>query len=620
MKRSGLVLAGIVVVGVCAASVPPNFGQAVPGSAPVVPIPPPSSNRPVQLVAYDSCDKALSEFRRAARPNVGPYGAAVSLTDMGQPIPEGSIATDSRGEKPAAAPQQPPGAPAPTHSTTNVQEAGVDEPDLVKTDGKRIVSIADGRLRVVDVASRTVTGTLELPNASASQLLLHGDRALVVTTSMMMAKPLLPNDYQVGGASFVLVDLSGAPKSLGTLTVDGMYVDARQIGGVARVVVSSQPRLQYVLPGDRTEPQALQENLRILDTAPIDAWLPRYELTTPTSRSDGTLVDCSRISYPEEHTATSLLTVLTLDLAGALGTGDPVSIVATGSTVYGTDANLYVADRRRVASISPTDRMPPLTPATTAIHQFDISQPGPPKHVASGVVSGTPLNQYALSEHNGHLRIATTDENVSAVTVFKQQGDTLVQTGRVDGLGVGERIYSVRFLGAVGYVVTFKQTDPLYTLDLADPAKPRVVGELKITGYSAYLHPAGDGRLIGVGQEATDRGRTTGVQVSLFDVHDAAAPRRIAQHLLPDVHSEAEYDAHAFLYWPATGLLALPVFGQGSLVLRLGDNGFTSLGTVQGDDIRRAIVIGNELWTVSATGMRVNSTDRVAQLAWVPFS
>ncbi len=625
MKRSGMVLAGIVVVGVCAASAP-----AVLDSGPF-PVPPTATTGPVELVAYDSCEKVLSQFRTAERPRLAEYGRGSGWYDTEGGVvlnAEAGVAADAQQK---AAPAPPTQAGKPEHSTTNVQEAGVDEPDLVKTDGERIITVVDGTLRVVDVATRAVTGSLDLPGAAASQLMLSGDRALVVTTSIAtLERPLSPNDYApADGASLVLVDLASAPKVLGTLAVDGSYVDARQVGGVARVVVSSSPRLNYVYPDEvRTTAQAQLENERILEAAPVSAWLPNYELTTPTSRSDGTLVDCSRISFPRQPTASSLLTVLTLDLAAPLGTGDPVSVVTAGDTVYGSEKNLYVADQRQGF----TGRGRAATARTTAIHQFDISRPGPPKHVASGVVAGTPLNQYSFSEHAGHLRVATTSGSTSSssqssVTVLKREGDTLVRTGKVDGLGVGERIYSVRFLGSVGYVVTFRQTDPLYTLDLADPTKPKVVGELKINGYSAYLHPAGDGRLIGVGQDATSRGRVTGTQVSLFDVRDPANPRRLAQHHLPGASSEAEYDPHAFLYWSPTGLLVLPVSDQrrggdvGSLVLRLSGNGFSELGTVRHPTgtLRRSLVIGDDLWTVSDAGLMATTGDRATQLAWVPF-
>ncbi|WP_461122159.1 beta-propeller domain-containing protein [Saccharothrix stipae] len=639
--RAALFGGAALVVGVSAAS-------AVPTRVDDWRVVPPVEAVPVELVAFDTCDTALAELREAISPHVGVYGLgghdflAKADGDVAMSSPADARAGSSARESAAV----------PEHSKTNAHEAGVDEPDLAKTDGKRVVTVADGRLRVLDVATQRLTGTLDVPAGHASQLLLHEDRALVVGSGQGMAGQRIavdgPHEVYSDDSSVTLVDLSGEPRVLGTLTVHGRYVDARQVGGVVRVVVHSGPRLPWVYPTDgRSEAESLIANRELVATAPIESWLPRYRLTDADgSHSEGTLVACDRVSHPVDHSATSMLSVLTFDFPGELGNGDAVTIMADGDTVYGAGTSLYVADDHH---LRPMTRFAPTAPATTAIHQFDVSQPGPPKHVASGQVPGMLLNQYSLSEHQGHLRVATTTADApgipeqapatqSAVTVLKRDGATLAQVGKVDGLGLGERIYSVRFAGPVGYVVTFRQVDPLYTLDLSDPAKPRKVGELKITGYSAYLHPAGDGKLIGVGQEATEQGRTTGTQVSLFDVSNPAAPTKVAGHHLPGGHSEVEFDPHAFLYWPARDLVVLPVLtmptdrkpetstSSGLLVLRLGDGAFSALGTVRHDEsnydtgIRRAMVIGDDLWTVSATGVRVSRIDGLQTRAWVPFA
>lgn len=618
----------------------------------------------IALVAFDSCGSALNELRRNALPHVGPYG----LNDPGGP------AVDTReggGRAGAPGPAVPPAAGAaegdssapgkaadqqqeePGHSTTNTHEAGVDEPDLVKTDGRRIITIADGTFRVIDVASRSVKATLQIPGGSATQLLLHGDRALVMTAAQhpepQGRKPTpLPNGNGLT-SQLVLVDLAEGAKVIGSLSVDGGYIDARQIGSVARVVVRSGPSLKFVYP-DRMAPDAAQrQNREIVERSSISDWLPRFELSRNGSRSSGQLVDCAAVSHPESYSGTAMLTVLTVDLTRELGVGDPVSIVADGDTVYATGTSLYVADDHMphaTAEFAPDRAVP--TAQRTEVYQFDISGAGKPTYVASGGMDGVLLNQYSLSEHAGHLRIATTVGEVlagqgkseSAVTVLARKGDALVQVGRVGGLGVGERIYAVRFFGNVGYVVTFRQTDPLYTVDLSNPAQPRVVGELKITGYSAYLHAAGEGRLIGVGQEATEQGRQTGTQVSLFDTGNVAAARRVAQHHLPGSSSEVEFDPHAFLYWPDKGLLVVPVSSPvafrdndmqtpGALVLRLSGDSFTELGVIShpvdpyrypDGSVRRALVIGEELWTVSAAGAMATDLSRLGQLAWIPFA
>jgi uncharacterized secreted protein with C-terminal beta-propeller domain len=176
-------------------------------------------------------------------------------------------------------------------------------------------------------------------------------------------------------------------------------------------------------------------------------------------------------------------------------------------------------------------------------------------------------------------------------------------------------------------VVTFKQTDPLYSLDLSDPAKPRVAGALKITGYSAHLQPVGDSRLVGIGQEASTEGRVQGTQVSLFDVSDPAAPRRLARYHLTGAVSEAEWDPHALLWWPATGLLVVPVMGNydtasaGALALRVTGNELAQVGRIQrrtADPVRRSLVVGDVLWTLSDTGLQASDLSTLDTLTWLP--
>jgi uncharacterized secreted protein with C-terminal beta-propeller domain len=232
-------------------------------------------------------------------------------------------------------------------------------------------------------------------------------------------------------------------------------------------------------------------------------------------------------------------------------------------------------------------------------------------------VSGHPVNQYALSEWDGRLRVATTGDKDSAVRVLEQQGSTLNQVGVVGGLGRGEQIYSVQFVGPRGYVVTFRQVDPLYTLDLSDAAHPRLAGELTMTGYSSHLQPIGDDRLIGIGQEATAAGRSTGTQVSLFDVSDPAAPKRLARYSIPGGWSEAEFQPHALLWWPATRTLAVPV-NQSGLVLKVGDTGLTRAGTISGA-VRRNLVVGDVLWSVTDTGLQAADLSTLDRLATVRF-
>jgi hypothetical protein len=385
--------------------------------------------------------------------------------------------------------------------------------------------------------------------------------------------------------------------------------------------------------------------------------LPSYEVTTGGKTLQGR-VGCDRVSRPTDYSGTSLVTVLTFDLAAsALGNGDPVSVVADGDTVYGTGSSLYIATDQRWRRNTWSGGAESMIAGKTEIYRFDTAGTARPTYAASGSVPGWLVNQYALSEWDGHLRVATTARDsgdgfdgpspsastgtvsASAIRVLKQQGGTLVETGKVDGLGKGEQIYSVRFIGPRGYVVTFKQTDPLYSVDLADPAKPTVTGELKITGYSAHLQPAGDNRLIGIGQEADKDGRTQGTQVSLFDVADPKNPKRLAQHHIAGGYSEAEYDPHALLWWPATNLLVVPMTvyddaavkrsepQSSALALRVTDTGMTEIDAITqpvtkdrdvSPTIRRTLVIGNVIWSLSDAGLQATDMSTMDSLGWLP--
>ncbi|MEU8278855.1 beta-propeller domain-containing protein [Microbispora bryophytorum] len=613
----------------------------------------------VRLVAYAGCDEMTEGLRRAAARNVTPWGFGDAMFYAAR--------SDVAATAKQAMPEQQ------SHSTTNTHEAGVDEPDLVKTDGDRVITVTGGVLRVVDAKTRKLTGTLRLvaQDQAGDQswvqagLLVHGDRALVLFEGggIIPFGATATARVAAGGPRYVLVDLSGEPRVLGAMTVHGQHVDARQAGSTVRLVVRSQPEIAFPAPKENaSERELLEDNREAVLSAPADAWLPSYDVESgDASRTER--VGCDRVSHPGRFTGTSMLTVHTIDLAAAtpFGSPAPIAVAADGDTVYGTAGSLYVTSNPRWWGAHPIDvapapgsssaaptATPGVPPERTEVHRFDVSTPGAPRYVTSGSVPGRLLNQYSLSEYDGHLRVATTsgDEVLGASPgagesgVYVLDAGTLARTGSVTGLGKGERIYAVRFADGLGYVVTFRQTDPLYALDLRDPAAPKVTGELKITGFSAYLHPAGEGRLVGIGQEASEVGRVLGTQISLFDVSDPAAPAVLSRFHRKGSGSEAEWDPHAFLYWPATGLAVLPLrnraggmAGSAALTLRVGDREITELGVVThprsparsgfapaDQGIRRSLVIGADLWTVSGSGLKVSDAATLADRAWIPFT
>ncbi|WP_185734678.1 beta-propeller domain-containing protein [Micromonospora globispora] len=656
------------------------------------PVPAPPGDRKVpagsfRLVAFDSCAEALQQLKTAVKAYVGPWGFGPNgdVRTFGRAeqagAPAAKQADAAPGANAAGAGDTAAGAAAPGYSGTNTHEAGVDEPDLVKTDGKRIVTVNHGKLYVIDPATRRLTGELKLaPGGFEDSLLLQGDRALVLLREGWagVAKPAVPEGGgraapadggsspmpgDIVGPRLIMVDLSGAPKVIGEYRIDGDLVDARQVGATVRVVVRSAPRLTFPYRERATDGQRAAANREIIDKASADDWLPRYEVNSGGRTSTGR-VGCDRVSRPASYSGTSLVTVLSFDLGVAtLGAGDPVTVIADGDTVYSNGPRLYVANDQRwrvLPMLTARNAVADPKDQTTEIYQFDTSGTAAPRYVAAASVPGWLINQYAISEWGGHLRVATTSgrtwgdkaDSTSSVYVLRADGTTLTQVGKVTGLGKGERIHAVRFVGGTGYVVTFRQTDPLYTVDLRDPTAPKVSGELKINGYSAYLHPAGEGRLLGVGQEASDQGRVQGTQLSLFDVSDPAKPTRIAQYHVKQGHSEAEFDPHAFLYWPAERLVVVPltVYGTGAvsspravndqtavgspglpsnvaLALRVGDGGFTEVGTVDHTlgtghpeelaPIRRSLVVDGVLWTVSDAGLKATSLATMKTIGWL---
>jgi hypothetical protein len=554
--------------------------------------------------------------------------------------------------------------PSASFSTTNNQEEGVDEPDIAKTDGSTIFAIAGGKLRSVAAGGATprVLGTLDLGSTGyGSQLLLRGNRLIVISGQSPVAVvggPIVAaapasvrsSPYFIYGPTTTLTEVNigdpAAMKVTQTMSVDGRFVDARQSGSSARIVISSAPQaiVQPQLAGASS------------------GWVPTWKFTDVRSGRHFTrpVAACTTIRRPVDFSGLGMLSIVTVNFDKGLGVAHSDSLMADAQIVYGSTSSLYVATQKWVNPALGVGQLP--SSQTTVVDRFDVSDPDTTKFVSSGEVPGYLLNQFSLSEYQGYLRVASTSRPIwwggvtgsvpplsqSFVTVLSSKGGVLAPVGQVSGLGQGEQIYSVRFVDDTGYVVTFRQVDPLYTIDLSSPTSPKVAGQLELEGYSAYLHPVGDGLLLGVGVDvSSDSNEPSGAQVELFDVADAAHPKLLSKASLGAGSStQATYDHHAFLYWPPTGLavlpmrtyVATPLVGSGGTISS--SQGFTGAiafhvaraggistpvqfaqDPVNGGspEIERSIVIGSTLYTLSDAGVMASNLGTLARQAFVAF-
>lgn len=542
---------------------------------------------------------------------------------------------------------------------TNTQVKGVDESDIVKTDGRYIYhyhfDLEDGgaEVSIFGASNLSQLSTIKLPNYSNAEMYVSGDRLIIVQqvdgkTANELSKKLqtpisdylsdnsdtdviIPDYYdsnKIYSENFIeaiVFDISDhkAPVELHRFRQEGTYVSSRLSGDTVYLISNKRanggggemPIIRYI-------PSAGSDD----DVVPLSAeqiLLPPY-----IEKPNFAVVSSMNINSGKSETKAVLGMVDEIMMSKK-------SLFLT-ATVYGENRNYYSR--------------------STGISRFDVTDGGL-KYLASGKVAGYIDNQFSLDEHNGMLRIATTSYNddrdtVNNLFVLDQK---LEPIGEVTGLAESERIYSVRFMGDTAYVVTFKETDPLFVIDLSDPAKPVVKGELKIPGFSEYLHPVDENTLVGLGKNTyvNHNGGVIedGLKLSLFDVSDPTDPRETASYLIGNSgsSSEALNNHKAFMYYPEKKLIGFPAtiytsYGatsarpwmgerklsfSGYIVTEVAENGFNVFGTIPDSGkesvngfmrndldqaIERGVYIGNTLYTFSQNKIMAFSIEDFTQI------
>ena len=557
------------------------------------------------VTPLDNCQQVLEYYQENALKQVTPWGLDDMSIYRGLALPALDVAEDSAADISApqslSANESQTSASQSKHSSTNIQVEGVDEADMVKTDGQYIYIVSNQTLKIVDIRQNTNTGEPQLAaklslgfwveTTNSMLLSLKTDSNNNLKDTLILVGTNSWPDRQVRLVQINIEDRTN-PEVVADFTIDGNYIGMRLVGNTVRLIMNSTPLgLGWQSPagsGLNAQEEALEANKQIILNSDLNNWIPAYKDSQNRFSRTSPLVDCSQMLAPNIFSGLNTLSIMTFNASEQLKPGgwQAIGLAADANSqdIYATAENVYVAASEILPQAVMGDRLEifpirqPSSGLETIIHKFGTTEANPnqpdtprrPIYMASGKVVGFLLNQFSMDEHKGDLRVAVTVNSTGItrrqnhVKILRPTNGILHEIGSVEGLGINESIESVRFMGDQAYVVTFERIDPLYALDLSDPTNPRALGELKITGFSSYLHPVAEGLLLGVGQEADLTGRIEGLQISLFDVSDATNPRRIDQKLLKEVlisnnpdtdhfvsswsHSPVENNHHAFLF------------------------------------------------------------------------
>lgn len=615
----------------------------------------------------------LTEFIKT-RSEAAPYYGVMAA--RGEMMPVSAPMTQAAGVEAKATEY------AAEYSTTNIQVAGVDEPDIVKTDGKYIYTVSQDKLFIIDAyPAETVSISSQINFTDGiSNIFVNKDRLIVFGGGW---------DNSV----IYVYDISdhADPKIVRNISVNGSYYDARMIGDYV-YAIANQP-------------------VQILDSGPI---LPVMTVGAQTKT-----IEATQITYFDTYDTSFVYTYVT-----ALNTQDDaeepnekVFLLGYSQNLYVSPENIYTVYTKQLSYTEYYDRMIneailPNIPSDlanqvseiwnsqndtyekmsaigslinnyaeslgpeegaafmreienkteeviielekerekTVIHKISVSG-ADIEYKTSGEVPGHVLNQFSMDEWDGNFRIATTTgqswRETSLNHIYVLDGN-LQTIGKLENLARTEQIFSARFIGDRAYLVTFRRTDPLFVIDLSNPSAPAVLGELKIPGWSDYLHPYDADHLIGLGEQADENGRRTGqIKLSLFDVSDVAHPSELSTYLIGEsgdwAYSEALNDHKAFLFSKSKNLLVIPVsinnwrhenkYFQGAYVFDLTlENGFKLKGNVTHaisnaseeeqyydyqSAVRRALYMDNTLYTVSDQFVKANSLVDLSEIAEV---
>ncbi|RED51724.1 beta-propeller domain-containing protein [Cohnella lupini] len=573
------------------------------------------------------------------------------------------------------------------YSRTNVQVDGVDEADYAKTDGRFVYQLSGPRVLISDIADPSkpkLASILEYgpDEGFAPQEIYVDDKRLIVignnniyyayTSAATPSNGSSASDAKMGilppqpvrstvGTKIYELDSSGEPKLVRETSLEGGYISSRKIDSALYVITNKYSYNVYPLA--KTELNGTASGSSTIEAA--NSYEPLYS-DSSSSVPSGSMkkVALDQIRYFPNSPDGGTLLVGAIDLDRPDQEMQVSAYLGSGQTIYASAKHLYVA----IAKYLPDGEQ---YRQITQVYKFRLDR-GSIVYVGEGSVPGTVLNQYGMDEHEGYFRIATTKGDMWANGTATSSNNLYVldermaTVGALENLAPGERIYSTRFMGGRAYMVTFRNVDPLFAIDLSNPLKPAVLGQLKIPGYSDYLQPYDEDHIIGFGKETVEvpiKGASEdetmafyqGMKIALFDVSDVGHPKEMFKEVIGDrgTGSELLYNPKALLFSKSKGLLAFPVelmeikdkqtiepggfpaYGQfayqGAYVYRVDlTNGFDLQGRIthlDSDDllksgqngydytksVRRILYSGDTLYTLSESMLKANALDSLAE-------
>ena len=553
------------------------------------------------------------------------------------------------------------------YSKTNTQVQGVDESDIVKTNGDYIYYLYDNILRIFDNKDEKLKMVKEIDYSnlesevytSAYELYLSDDYIIVFANSGIrnkisplentLNKIIYDYDYYYNytrGSTKVLIYDINTYELIREIETEGNYVSSRKVEDDIYLITN-----KYVYYNDFNEDEIL----------PLckDSVVKNGEIMEVPIES----IKCFPNFEKDDECSYMIITSFSLDKIDEKANVE--TFIGTGNEIYCSRDNLYVTKENYnyVGGIFRNVLIEEEEKVETKIRKFAIYD-GEIKYVAEGSVPGTLVNQFSMDEYDGNFRITTTtgytwdDTSENNLYVLNEK---LEQIGKLEGLAKGEKIYSTRFMGDKCYVVTYKTVDPLFVLDLKNPENPKVLGELKIPGYSKYLHPLSENYLIGFGEDSVEKkyknydgtegvtAYATGLKLAIFDVTDLENPKELDSVKIGGrgSYSELLNNHKSLLFKEDEGLFAFsasltkdggyyedgtPKYGkkefEGVLVFDIDiNNGITLKGKISNDEngnyynnpAKRIIYIGDKLYSLFGNMIKVNDMETIEELDVIKF-